>query len=387
MGMAASQARFLGLTARKTNVEYEGQQINQQRTTLSNQSAAYYNDLLTMTVPTVPSAVDYTTTVYSFSDGSIANQLTSMIARSDGSYTVSYLQSYTRDNAIVSANPSRVIRDVDDQAQPTGRYKTGGEFLKGLDDWTGITFTIDDGATELFLYQGQYYTDASHDTLYEGPISDITVNVSNDYPVNGYYNSLSASQFMGVSERENDYLAELQREGFSSTDWVLRYILNSSTNAYVPVFYDKSVLDGAEYDDNQHSISLISAFTYGSATVTEEVTGVTAFLEQDASGRYISITLEDGSGNRLTYSLSTNTITDNNAYNDAMNQYEYDKAQYDKNIQEVNAKIEIVQAEDKNLELRLKQLDTEEKAIQAEIDAVSSVIKNNVDKSFKTFNA
>ena len=26
MGMAASQARFLGLTARKTNVEFEGQQ-------------------------------------------------------------------------------------------------------------------------------------------------------------------------------------------------------------------------------------------------------------------------------------------------------------------------------------------------------------------------
>ena len=28
MGMAASQARYLGLTARKTNVEYEGQQIH-----------------------------------------------------------------------------------------------------------------------------------------------------------------------------------------------------------------------------------------------------------------------------------------------------------------------------------------------------------------------
>ena len=44
MGMAASQARFLGLTARKTNTEYEGQQINQQRTMLSNQSANYYNE-------------------------------------------------------------------------------------------------------------------------------------------------------------------------------------------------------------------------------------------------------------------------------------------------------------------------------------------------------
>ena len=58
MGMAASQARFLGLTARKTNVEYEGQQINQQRTTLSNQTANYYNQLLGMSVPVPPSVED-----------------------------------------------------------------------------------------------------------------------------------------------------------------------------------------------------------------------------------------------------------------------------------------------------------------------------------------
>ncbi len=51
MGMAASQARFLGLTARKNNVEYEGQQINQQRTALSNTSASHYTDLLGMSVP------------------------------------------------------------------------------------------------------------------------------------------------------------------------------------------------------------------------------------------------------------------------------------------------------------------------------------------------
>ena len=45
MGMAASQARFLNLTARKTNIEYEGQQINQQRTALSNESANLYNQI------------------------------------------------------------------------------------------------------------------------------------------------------------------------------------------------------------------------------------------------------------------------------------------------------------------------------------------------------
>jgi hypothetical protein len=65
MGMSASQARFLGLTARKNNVEYEGQQINQQRTVLANETANYYNDLLGMSVPVPPSANDYTKTVYS----------------------------------------------------------------------------------------------------------------------------------------------------------------------------------------------------------------------------------------------------------------------------------------------------------------------------------
>ena len=66
MGMAASQARFLGLTARKNNVEYEGQQINQQRTALSNQSANYYNDMLGMTVPVPPSIQDFTKIVYTY---------------------------------------------------------------------------------------------------------------------------------------------------------------------------------------------------------------------------------------------------------------------------------------------------------------------------------
>ena len=58
MGMSASQARFLSITEQKTNVEYEGQQINQQRTTLSNESSSYYSRLTNMDVPTPPSSSD-----------------------------------------------------------------------------------------------------------------------------------------------------------------------------------------------------------------------------------------------------------------------------------------------------------------------------------------
>ena len=126
MGMAASQARFLGLTARKTNVEYEGQQINQQRTTLGNQSANYYSQLLGMAVPTPPSVADFTKTVYSFNDGNLENTITSLIAQGNGNYKVSYLSNWTDDFSIVAAGRTSVV-NVNDQG-----YYVGKDLLKPL---------------------------------------------------------------------------------------------------------------------------------------------------------------------------------------------------------------------------------------------------------------
>ena len=138
---------------------------------------------------------------------------------------------------------------------------------------------------------------------------------------------------------------------------------------------------------------------YGQTTETREVKNAQARVEQDTSGRYVSIfiyeTNADGSikvdekGNQIgtEYALTAKTQSDDRAYNDAMNQYNYNKAKYDQDIQSINAKIEIIQGQDKDLELRLKQLDTEENAISTEIDAVKKVIQKNVESSFKTFNA
>ena len=122
MGMAASQARFLGLTARKTNTEYEGQQINQQRTTLSNQSANYYNQLLGMTVPVPPSVSDYTKTTYTFTDGSLSNSISSLIAQADGTYLISYTSTWTNNFAVVGATPSIYTR-VNTGTEDAPQYK------------------------------------------------------------------------------------------------------------------------------------------------------------------------------------------------------------------------------------------------------------------------
>lgn len=70
MGMAASQARFLQLTARRSNIEYQGQQINQERLALANSSAGLFEKMLTLVPPTPPSSQDdkYFTQGYNFTD-------------------------------------------------------------------------------------------------------------------------------------------------------------------------------------------------------------------------------------------------------------------------------------------------------------------------------
>lgn len=351
MGMAASQARFLSLTARKTNVEYEGQQINQQRTTLSNESSNYYSQLCNMVVPTPPSSEDFTKTIYTFTDGSETNTINSLIAQKGGMYILNYTQSYETESVVANGS---VVTTRKDNGDGTYSYYVGATKLRDL----GV-----------------------------------------DDPNDSYLQSLEPAEREEVLNMEKQYLTMLT-EKYGQSDWFVKYQLNSSTGAYEPVFYNKSQVEDADYSDKTDtSLSSIKSYVYGQSTETREIKNAKARVEQDISGRYISIfvyeTNADGTikvdenGNEIgtEYNLKASTQSDDRAYNDAMNQYNYDKAVYDQEIQAINAKIEVIQGQDKDLELRLKQLDTEENAISTELDAVKKVISKNVESSFKTFNA
>ena len=365
MGMAASQARFLGLTARKTNVEYEGQQINQQRTTLSNQTASYYTDLLGMSVPVPPSIEDYTKTVYTFTDGALTNSINSMIAKGNGLYTVSYTSEWTDDFAVVGAAPILYTRTTSSAASTSdqfeNKYMVGAARLRTL----GPINTKSDGT-----YAGTKLSDGS--TYYDE-----------------YLSTLSATQIANLKKEEEEYKKMLDdKYGTSTKGWLVRYTQNTTTGDWVPKFVNADVLesDNMVYQDKTGiSQTTVQTYTVGSDEERNEIKNVAARLEQDTTGRIISITLRPGEADQVTYAVSTNTVADQEKYDDAMNEYEYKKAQYDQAIQETNAKIEVIQAQDKNLELRLKQLDTEQEAIQTEMDAVSGVIEKNTQSSFKTF--
>ena len=404
MGMAASQARFLGLTARKTNTEYEGQQINQQRTTLSNQSANYYNQLLGMTVPVPPSVADYTKTTYTFEDGSLSNSISTMVAQKDGKYLISYTASWTNDFSVVSTASTIYTRKGEEGNYD---YYVGAKKLRQLGTIPGedfsynVTYTIVEADKDVTKTakgakydseKNEYYTlNEEGGKEYIKPKDGTTVDAEKSSYLGDdeYLKTLSIEQIDKMLEEEEKYKTQLTNKyGKSANGYMVRYVQNTSTGTWSPYFVNKDVLvaENTKFSDTGSSQSAIKTYTIGSAKETEEIKGVEARLEQDSTGRIISVTLNpDDPATKVTYAVTTNTVTDQAKYDDAMNQYEYDKYEYDQSIQNINAKIEVIQSEDKNLELRLKQLDTEQDAIQTEMDAVQKVIEKNTESTFKTF--
>lgn len=321
MGMAASQARFLGLTARRSNIEYEGQQINQQRTELSNQSANLYNQMLTLQVPTPPSTQDYTKVTYTFTipgtdySEATVNQITK---DANGTYTVAF--SYTT---------------------------------------TELGFPA--------CGQSQFSTVNSYDS--NAHTGNITTTKGKTYDLN-YINPNPAS---GIPTEHKDAYEALKGADDKPVYWIN---VGTDEKPSYQYYKDADLIEATSASGNKKS-----AYYYaGEITTPKKETYEKCTINRDKFNRVQSFTY-----NNNEYAVTTNTITDDEAYEDAMNEYTYKSYLYEQEMSNINARTSVIQAQDKNLELRLKQLDTEHNAIQTEMEAVKGVCKKNVEDSFKTF--
>lgn len=109
MGLSASSLRLAMLTARKSSLEFEGQQINQQRLSLSNQTAALFNAMLTMQVPTPPDPTEFSKMVYTFNKGNGVSTLLNVSRNSSGAFShdVTYIGPKT-DNVLMKKQLNNV---------------------------------------------------------------------------------------------------------------------------------------------------------------------------------------------------------------------------------------------------------------------------------------
>lgn len=141
MGMAASSLRFAQLTARKNQVEFEGQQINQQRLTLSQKSSAIYNDMLTKQVPTAPDPSQFTKIVYKFNNGGGTSSIINLAKKTSGAYNynITYKRPKTT-NTLSKSSFSNV--GFSSQIGVTGQDKTTADYYARTATINGVPYNL-----------------------------------------------------------------------------------------------------------------------------------------------------------------------------------------------------------------------------------------------------
>ena len=360
MGMAASQARFLGLTARQTNLQFEGQQINQQRTTLSNQSANCYNSLLAMTVPVPPCTDDFTKLVYTFTPTVSTTATIDQIFANPGNsdYKVIFTEYGSKEGIMESMNRARV---AESNEGILAKIDGEGDDVR----FVAVESVVDEDSYN--QHKPLYYLDGNNDAR------KATEYVQGET----YYIRSFKANGVQLKEVSSDAFQNFANSGLETGDYY-EYQLNE-----VKYYIKRSDLNNLDMIN-----APLTVYTTGTVTVKEQKHDDHAIVEYDNQARVSAVILRrNDSQVQERYTVTSSTEVDEEAYNNAYNQYVYEQYLYDQKQTEINASIEIIQAEDKNLELRLKQLDTENNAIQTEIEAVSKVLKNNIEGSFKTFNA
>lgn len=415
MGMAASQARWLALTARKTNVEYEGQQVNQARTALAMKSANTFNELLALEVPTAPSTQDFTTLEYTYQDGTISETIDNMTLLENDPDGYNYMVKHYHYSDIYTGIQNRLTNP---------QVMTGTNGVK--------SYVSSDNVTEVdgvYTVDGITLSPYNHEDPAQAEAYEVLLG---NYPDLGKvkaslmtYTGADGSVRFTTQESLNDTIAKgADLPIYSVKDNIPKYVGNSiltsldMNDTTDRVAYDQICRDLAGTDFAKADPSDIYKWTYqgqtryaclsdleaafnsapNPSTPTENQSKLTYFIAQELNtrveqeqraivdinqeGRVQSIMYEDSSAK---FNVSTATKTDTAAYDDAMNQYHYDMDVYEKRIADINAKTEKIQEQDRTLELRLKQLDTEQEALQTEMEAVQKVIQKNIESTFKTF--
>ena len=276
------------------------------------------------------------------------------------------------------------------RAQNTIKYYTDGTNYVTADELSRINLNVATPVSDILLksaennptfsdYQAvgncklteidedMYKEDATIGTALEQIMKDI--NAENGSPI-------SAERLRKCFDENGNYISGS----------LFKFTMNGKTYYTTPEDLDDSLISATRKDataentiDSQHQ-----KLSYYDAVYLKQKVEETkkALLETDGKGRFSSVKFEDDS---VVYTLNCETITDEAAYQDAMNKYYYKQEQYDKQVADINAKTEIIQAEDRELQLRLEQLGTEQTALQTEMEACQKVVSKNVESSFKTF--
>jgi hypothetical protein len=376
MGMAASQARLLCITARLHDVEYEAQSIQNAKIQLSTQSDQVYNDYL--------EALDATTLTVTSIDTKSGEKST-IAATFNNLFSENALT--TADGSIPALRDSNGKLIVSDDV-----YKAYMEVGENSDAYTfamqmmGVDATGIEDAEEKVL-NGNVSSEVSE--AYQNLV-DYAKEHFQGYDTNNEYEEL-------VSAPENsiigyDEATQEEQDEYENLVSVFKYKLYKSYSA--DIYAKMSGSDSSDFDSDKFNKYMsiynqikacggcrpISDFNgpYGNASNNNE--WLTAMIES-AQLSIDTVTTDKKTGevtftgtspsSDTSISYTTTTTIDKTAEAKAEAKYEHDLKEIDK--------------KDKKYDLTLSKLESERTALTTEYDSVKKVIEDNIDRTFGIF--
>lgn len=357
MGMSASQARLLTLTARLSDLEYSAQNISNTKIRLADQTedaATAYSEALNQQMLTV-----YDGDTNSYIEATAFNLSTyDAISSTDN-------QRILVNNAGQIGVPKAVAEAFNWAADPNNTATSSYVFRNTRDESTGQP-----------LYFDEYGPDALGNTvlLESGFEKALKANVTDKdgnhtYP-DGKYDQRQVTYYTNLWNGSEDFMASLNPdytsdpEPFDQNGNQVAIYDGAMSQYYTNLFIEMQahgyfIIDGQNMNDSEW---LYNQLNNGSVYIkTWDHDG-----GEDGTGAFVEGPWQSGD--------KSLKVQDNDSV------IAKAEADYDTAMARIHSK-------EAKLDLQLKQIDTEHNAVQTEVDSVKKVIDKNIERTFKMFDA
>lgn len=448
MGMAASQARLLSITARLTNNENSGQSISYSKQRLADQTQQItneYNEALNTTKLTVLTGFNGSDATYT--DISYDTMTNKQMAANAKQYVVTdtkgrilvtedianaYKQSagnynqflaklgYSQSDMTVQNVASLSATDKQDAAQKIheawDKYfasvgiECSDDEHKGIYDdgtyrfkWNNVLDTNDKG--EYLDKDGKVITADEAKTKGYSSVGSGYASwavLGDDGKPTGEYNPINYEGTTDESRELYDYAMAIT-EAFMRTDESLTADQKNNNQSFDPSSYQLALDAGNKADLNYYKnifskMQSSGYFTYTNTPATAKDdpehykyasvgTGTAGNVQKSPlkDNTVFEAALRDGSLRLEYYSTTSKSFKTTTISEDNCIQEVSDERAIARAESKYNQDMADLENQDKKLDLELKKLDTEHSALQTEYDSVKNVVDKNVESSFKTF--
>lgn len=360
MGMAASQARLLCITARIHDVEYQAQSIQNAKVQLATQEDAVYQEFLnaqeatTLTINTMNEAGEKNLITANFNNLCSRNRV---ISADGNEYAIR-----TKSGKYIVEDEVAENYDKFDDAYAFAAYMTlGSEVINCIGNEEDFDEIF--AAAEQTVYEN--HADNTRLAKLKEKVDEFE-NTDESYEEDDYQEAVQAYKKALYQTYAEEILTEATKNEPTFDTDVLKDLDMDLFNYYVNLFNNIKTAGCVSIEDYNGELGIGDAAN-NSDWLQAMIQSGQFYIEATKNGKTDATT----PASDISLNYTTTTTIDKTAYAKAEAKYEHDLKKIDQ--------------KDKQFDLDLSKLETERNALTTEYDSVKKVIQDNIDRTFGIF--